>query len=163
MILVLTGTHDQPFDRLVKWVDRLAASGKLGPDVLVQRGASRVVPRSCRSVRHIGYSELRKLVRRSEFVISHAGAGTVIDVLSERKPLILVPRFREFGEHGDDHQIQLADALYRAGRVLKATTFGELEEAVENVRSLAPAPKRSRIPRIMRKFLHRNFKSAKGK
>ncbi len=158
MILVLTGTHDQPFDRLVEWADRLAASGKLGPDVLVQRGASRTVPRNCRSVRHIGYSELKRLVRKSEFVISHAGAGTVIDVLSERKPLILVPRLREFGEHEDDHQVQLAEALFRAGRALKATTFGELEEAVTMVSGLDPSPRRSKIPGILRKFLRRTFK-----
>ena len=40
MIFVTVGTHEQPFNRLVKAVDDLVGNGTIKEDVIVQKGYS---------------------------------------------------------------------------------------------------------------------------
>jgi len=48
MIFVTVGTHEQPFDRLLKYMDELAGSGALGEEVVMQTGYTDFQPRHCR-------------------------------------------------------------------------------------------------------------------
>ena len=45
MIFVTVGTHEQQFDRLIKYVDEL----NLPEEVIIQRGYSDYIPRNCRA------------------------------------------------------------------------------------------------------------------
>lgn len=60
--------------------------------------------------------ELRAAQQEADLVVTHAGVGSALGALeSGRCPLVL-PRRRSFGEHADDHQVQIATEL--AGRGL---------------------------------------------
>ncbi|KAI0928491.1 hypothetical protein AcW1_005721 [Taiwanofungus camphoratus] len=69
---------------------------------------------------------LQEEYERADLVISHAGSGTILDVLRLGKPLIVVPNPTLL----DNHQEELAAALASLGH-LKASTVSDLQNAVE--------------------------------
>ncbi|KAI0064643.1 glycosyltransferase family 1 protein [Artomyces pyxidatus] len=73
----------------------------------------------------------------ADLIISHAGSGTILDVLRKGKPLIVIPN----PTLADNHQEELAHALSSLGH-LKASTTSALAEAIVNldVSSLSPFP-----------------------
>ncbi len=56
-------------------------------------------------------------MERASLIISHAGAGCILEALSLRKPLVVVVNEGLM----DNHQAQLAHELEREGHVLCAT------------------------------------------
>ena len=45
MIFVTVGTHEQPFNRLIKYMDQFAMRMELGEDVIIQTGYSTYEPK----------------------------------------------------------------------------------------------------------------------
>lgn len=122
MILVTVGTHELPFDRLIR-----AARGLPG-EVVVQRGTSRVDVPGARVVDALPPSELQALVQAAEIVVCHGGPGTLRAVLAAGKVPLVVPRRRRYGEHVDDHQVAFARRM--AGRVHLVEDPADLLDAV---------------------------------
>jgi UDP-N-acetylglucosamine transferase subunit ALG13 len=114
MILVTVGTHTVGFDRLVQAADELAA--QLDEPVVIQYGSSCFLPRHAQGFAFVSSQEMERLVAQARVVISHAAAGSAILVLGVGKPLVLVPRLKQYSEVIDDHQQQLARALAAQGR-----------------------------------------------
>jgi beta-1,4-N-acetylglucosaminyltransferase len=140
MIFVTVGTHDQPFDRLVRAADELAA--RIDEPVTVQRGVSRFQPRRAQAFDWATTGEMDEWIDRARVVIAHAGAGTMISVFRRGKPLIVIPRLREHGEHYNDHQMELAAAMAQAGRVLvvEEPSAETLWEALRRIGALKTDP-----------------------
>jgi beta-1,4-N-acetylglucosaminyltransferase len=109
MILVTVGMHTQPFDRLVRAADELASL--VEEEVITQRGSAPYVPRFSRYVDYVDEGQMQKWLSEARIVISHGGAGLILSALQARKPLVIVPRLHKLGEHFDDHQLELAEAL----------------------------------------------------
>ncbi|KAH9842583.1 glycosyl transferase [Rhodofomes roseus] len=80
---------------------------------------------------------LQEDYERADLVISHAGSGTILDVLRLRKPLVVIPNPSLL----DNHQQELADALADLGH-LKTCTVDTLAQTVESLdeASLVPFP-----------------------
>ena len=60
MIFVTVGTHEQPFDRLISYVDRLKGKGVITEEVIVQTGFSTYIPGHCIWGRLFPYEEMIK-------------------------------------------------------------------------------------------------------
>lgn len=135
MILVTVG-QVHGFQRLVDWMDEIAAHG--GEEVVMQVGDTPRLPRHARSLVSAPHEEMLGLVRQSRLVVAHAGAGTVLTALQERRPVVLVPRLRSLGEHIDDHQLELAEALAAQGKAIVAHSLDELRTALAGEPKLAP-------------------------
>ena len=112
MIFVTVGTHEQPFNRLLREVDRLAAEEGLPQPVFCQTGYSSYRP-AVRSVSMLPYAEMQEYLSSADVVVSHGGPGSILPVLAAGKPLVLVPRQRRFHEHVDDHQVAFCRRLSR--------------------------------------------------
>lgn len=128
MIFVSVGTERFPFDRLVRAVDYLASQLD-GEPCFVQLGHSSYRPTACRWTRFLPYPDLVEQIDRARIVISHAGVGSILLCTRLRKVPIVVPRFKRFGEHVDDHQVELARRMDQLGYAL-------LAEQPEALRSL---------------------------
>jgi len=142
VILVTVGLHGQPFERLVRAADGMAALTR--EPVIIQRGVARHVPAHAAWFDTIPACQMEALIAQARVLVSHAGAGSVLDALRARVPLVLVARLRCWGESIDDHQLQLAEALAQRGRavVLSDVSPVALLRAVEQaewVPDLVPA------------------------
>lgn len=66
---------------------------------------------------HKYFPNIDEQIENASFVISHAGAGTCLEVLKKQKPLIVVIN----EDLMDNHQIELADELQKYGYLYYCT------------------------------------------
>lgn len=139
MILVTVGMHDQGFDRLVWAADLLAA--QIDEKVYIQYGSSNYVPRHAECSQWTTSLQMEQLTREGRIVITHAAAGAIILAITLAKPLVVVPRKKEFREHIDDHQQQLAKTLSECNQVIRVMepTATTLRQAIEKCVHVKPA------------------------
>ena len=103
MIFVTVGTHEQQFDRLVRYMDEWA--GWNDEEVIIQTGYSRYKPLNCRYHSMISYDKMTELAAKARIVISHGGPASFIIPLKAGKVPVIVPRRSEYNEHINDHQL----------------------------------------------------------
>ena len=109
MIFITLGSQKFQFNRLLEQIDLLIEKGVIKEDVLAQTGASDYKPKHFNYKDFMTQDEFRENMSKSNFVITHAGTGAIITALKFDKKVIAIPRLARFGEHVDDHQIQLID------------------------------------------------------
>lgn len=136
MIFGTVGMHTDGFPRLVEALDHVAAASD--EEVVVQIGATRGTPQVARWVRFLSQAQMESLVESARIVVSHAGAGSILQSLRHAKPLIVMPRLKCNGEHLDDHQSELALALAEAGMLLVIWDAQELAAALQEAAHFSP-------------------------
>lgn len=109
MIFVTVGTHEQPFNRLVEYVDKWSMVHD--EDVVIQTGFSTYVPKKAKWKKLFPYSEMLKNVDKARIVITHGGPSSFIMPLQIGKIPIVVPRKLEFDEHVNDHQVEFCNQV----------------------------------------------------
>ena len=132
MIFVTVGTHEQPFDRLVKKIDDLKRDGIITEDVIIQTGFSTYEPKYCKWSKLIPYSDMVKNVEDARIVVTHGGPASFIMPLQIGKIPIVVPRQYKFDEHVNDHQVEFVrNVAQRMGNVIAVEDIDELQNALE--------------------------------
>jgi len=129
-LFVSVGTHPQQFDRLLKELDILVGQGKAKADILAQTGNSDYEPKNFKFRKFFEGKEYDEAMQWSDAVVSHGGAGTIINALLQKKPLLVVPRLQEYGEHTNDHQLDLARALEKEKKALAVFDMKELGKKI---------------------------------
>ena len=109
MILVVTGTHQQPFDRLLRAADDVAR--ETGELVVAQVGPSRVALQHCAMHERFTPDELGRRMDEARVVVIHGGTSAFLAARALGRRPIVVPRRRAFREHVDDHQVAFAASL----------------------------------------------------
>jgi beta-1,4-N-acetylglucosaminyltransferase len=109
MIFVTVGNHFQGFERLLKKVDETAL--RIPHEIVIQKGYSKFVPQNTKYFDFVPMNAAMQYIQKSDLVISHAGIGTIILCKENGIPLIIFPRRKKYGEHGTDHQIEVAKAI----------------------------------------------------
>src|SRR6476661_4628821 len=79
--------------------------------MFAQVGEAHYTPRHMQWSRSLDPSGYNKLFADARVIVSHAGIGTVLRAGRERKPLVVVARQAQFGEHRDDHQVATCNHL----------------------------------------------------
>ena len=133
MIFVTVGTHEQPFNRLVEYMDNLKKDGTITEDVVIQTGYSTYEPKYCRWQKLFPYQEMLKLVDEARIVITHGGPSSFIMPLQIGKTPIVVPRRHEFNEHVNNHQVSFAKAVAdRMGTIIVVDDIEQLGATITN-------------------------------
>ncbi len=158
MIFVTVGNPTQGFRRLIEAVDRLGGEGFFNEEmVLIQSGNnSDFRPSNCKHEPFLAMEDFEKKVNEAELIISHAGAGTLLHVIQAGKVPIVMPRQKRYGEHVDDHQVELTTALAAEGRVIPAYEPEDLPGAIKEGRrrNTQPFPHPpSRMPDLVGKAI----------
>ena len=149
MVFVTVGNPTQKFKRLLEAVERLAGDRLFeGEIIFVQSGNnSDFCPSNCKHEPFLAMEDFAKKVNEAELIISHAGAGTLFHVIQAGKVPVVMPRQKKYGEHVDDHQVELTKALAAEGRVIPAYEPEDLPAAIEearrrNAQPVPPPPSR---------------------
>ena len=124
MILATVGTHEDPFDRLLKELDRLCATGAITEPVFCQSGYCTFEPAHVTCARQLPFEELQQKMREARVIITHGGPATIMQALAHGKVPLVVPRQASFGEHVDDHQVRFANKI--SDRVFPVIDIAEL-------------------------------------
>lgn len=109
MIFATVGKGIDPFDRLVRAADGLAAA--MGEKVFIQYGCSSYKPVHAEGKDYVSFPEAQELTKASSIMIAHAGIGTIIGALRAGVPIVIVPRYKKYKEHFNDHQLEIAEAV----------------------------------------------------
>jgi len=133
-IFVTVGTTQENFDRLLKEVDRLVQKGTITECVVAQIGYTQYEPKNYKFFRFNSIEEFLSLIEESKIIITHGGIGTIANCLNRRKPTIVVPRLRKFGEHANNHQLQITTALARDGKIIPIFDIEHLEKGLEKAK-----------------------------
>jgi UDP-N-acetylglucosamine transferase subunit ALG13 len=126
MIFVSVGTHEDPFDRLLRSFDEL----ELTDELVVQHGPSEVRVNGAAQFEYLPFDEVVAHVRRARAVVMHAGVGSIMISLAHGKRPIVMPRRHRLGEHVDDHQLELARRLEAHGLVTLVEDVPSLSAAL---------------------------------
>jgi UDP-N-acetylglucosamine transferase subunit ALG13 len=132
MIFVTVGYSQYLFDRMIYSVDEIILELEIKKsEVFFQIGNSKYLPRSGSHVSYIDFAEMNRCVRTADLVISHAGVGSILLGLINNKKPIIFPRLKQYSEHVDDHQLQLAHRLKASGLVIYPSSPQELKLAIQ--------------------------------
>lgn len=127
MIIVTVGMQ-LGFDRLIEAMDALAP--RLGMPVIAQTGKGSYAPRNMEARIKIAPSEFETLVGEARLIVAHAGIGTVLTAARCKKPILLMPRRADLGEHRNDHQMATVGKLAGRPGIVVAADESELEARI---------------------------------
>lgn len=149
MIFVTVGSQKFPFDRLLKKIDQLVEAGKITDAVFAQTGYSNDRLEHCASAAFLDRDAFAQKLDQADLVITHAGTGTIVGAIKRGKRVIAVPRRRQYGEHVDDHQLQILHQFESAGLICACYEVDGLEQALQRAQQMQPAAYVSNTGRII--------------
>lgn len=136
MIFVTVGTHEQPFDRLLRKIDELVEDEIISGEVFAQIGYSSYIPKRFKYERLLAFKEMNNFAKEARIFITHGGPGSIILALSYGKIPIVVPRQKKYGEHVDDHQILFTKRLEEKKKIIVVYEMQNLAERIVNYNSI---------------------------
>lgn len=139
MILITLGTQDKSFHRLLEEVDRLINKGLIKDKVVVQAGSTKYKSINMEIFDLIDPDTFNGLIKKSKFVITHAGVGTILSAILAGKKVIAVPRLKKYKEHVNDHQLEIIKAFSKDKYILGIEDVSHLEKAIKKIKTFKPA------------------------
>ena len=136
VIFITVGTQKFQFNRLLKEIDRLIEEEKITEEVFAQIGYSGYKPKNYNYKDFIDRDEFEDIIKKCKIIITHGGTGSIIGAVKQRKKVVAVPRLKEFGEHVDDHQIQIVSEFESIGFIEAAQSVEMLGNTIANIDKL---------------------------
>ena len=132
MIFLTVGTQ-LPFDRLAQAVDEWCVLwpeheviGQIG-----EPGRHGYHPTHFEWWSFIDPSEFMRRFDGATAIVAHAGMGSIITALLHAKPIVIMPRRGNLGEHRNDHQYATAKAFANHALVQVAMAEDQLPSRIE--------------------------------
>lgn len=135
MIFITLGSQKFQFNRLLKAVDELMEKGMIKDEAFAQTGYSDYKPIHYKYKQFLDQEEFAEIMRKADIVITHGGTGTIIGAVKKGKKVIAVPRRAKYGEHVDDHQLQLVGQFKQLDLICECKDCGKLGDALKYVTS----------------------------
>lgn len=130
MIFVTLGSQKFQFNRLLKEVDKLQTD----EEIFAQTGYSDYKPQNYKYKEFLDRDEFTAWEEKADIVITHGGTGAIIGAVKKGKKVIAVPRLAKYGEHVDDHQIQLIAQFKGQNLICGLDDATELEDGLKFVK-----------------------------
>ena len=138
MILVTLGTNDKTFIRLIKKIEELKIKGVIDGDVVVQAGFTKYESEHMQIFDLIDMDKFNELMSKCDLLITHGGVGTIVSGLQNGKKVIAVPRLAKYGEHVNDHQLQIIENFAESGFILASYEVDMLEDTLLKLPQFEP-------------------------
>lgn len=138
MILVLLGTQNNSFHRLLEEVQRNIDNGNIKEEVIVQKGYTKFESKDMKIYDEIPMEQLDEIINQANLIITHGGVGSIINSINKNKKVIAVPRKRIYKEHVNDHQLDIIDSFNEKKYIIGIHDVEELEKALKKVPTFEP-------------------------
>ena len=134
MIFVTLGTQDKPFKRLLDYLEH----SNIDDEIVVQNGFTEYKSNKLKLFKYLDKDKFNEYLKKADFVICHAGVGTIVNCLKDGKKVLTVPRLAKYGEHQNDHQLQIANAYYQKGYILVMNDGDDFDKKIEELKHFEP-------------------------
>ena len=138
MIFVILGTQDKEFTRLLKQVEKEIKKGNIKERVIVQAGSTKYKSEYMEILDYISMNEFKNYIKKSDYIITHGGVGTILDALLLNKKIIAVPRLSIYKEHENDHQVQIIEEFSNMGYIIDGSRLNKLDESIDKLNTFIP-------------------------
>lgn len=128
MIFITLGSQKFQFNRLLKKVDELLEKKIIKERVFAQVGYSDYIPKNYNFEKFIDRTEFIRKISEANIVITHGGTGAIITAVKANKKVIAVPRLKEYGEHVDNHQLQIVNEFQNLNLCLSCIDINQIDE-----------------------------------
>ena len=141
MIFVILGTQDKKFPRLLEEIQKKIDEGKINKkeEIIVQAGSTKFESKDMKIMDYIPVKEFEELIDKADLIICHAGVGTILTALKKGKKIIAAARLKKYGEHVNDHQLQILDNFTTEGYILALEDFDKIDILIKQARNFTPA------------------------
>ena len=133
MIFITLGSQKFQFNRLLQVVDELIEKGVIEERVFAQIGYSDYKPKNYEYKEFLDRDEFIAEEGKCDILITHGGTGAIIGAVKKGKKVIAVPRLAKYGEHVDDHQLQLIAQFKEQNLICGLKDCSELEDGLKYV------------------------------
>ena len=134
LILVILGTQAYNFDRLLNAIEK----SKIKEEIIVQSRDVSFLSHKFVLREFIDFDEMHSLINKANYVICHGGTATIIQCLELKKKIICCARLSKYGEHVDDHQMEIVSAFVHGGYILEFGENDSLDEVVSHLDEFNP-------------------------
>lgn len=135
MIFLTVGSQKFQFNRLLKEIDKLIAEKNITEEVFAQIGYSDYLPKNYKYKSFLDRNEFTNIMSKCDKVITHGGTGAIIGAVKKGKKVIAIPRLSKYGEHIDDHQLQIIMEFKKMGFIEGINNMKELKGVLKNIDS----------------------------
>lgn len=129
MIFVSYGTQPHNFNRLSQIVNDIDDTYTLR----VQLGESQNTIKRPRTIVEKYTESFDELVKSCDILITHGGVGSIMSGLKIGKKVIVVPRLKDYGEHIDNHQLEVTNKLASGGYIYKFEGDEDINQVIKTV------------------------------
>ncbi len=161
MILVMLGTQNNSFERLLKKMDELIEKKVIDEKVIVQSGYTNYESKNMRIFDLIPQEELERYQEQADLIITHGGVGSIVSSIKKEKKVIAVPRLHRYNEHVNDHQKQIVEAFDKKGYIIGIQRIDELKNAIIRAQDFEPKKyeekSNSKILKLIEDFIDNMF------
>ncbi|WP_404404966.1 PssE/Cps14G family polysaccharide biosynthesis glycosyltransferase [Jeotgalibacillus malaysiensis] len=149
MIFVVLGTHELPFKRLLEQIEQQIKGGHIDEEVIVQSGHTSFKTKNMKLVPFMSYKEMEEMYDQASLIITHGGTGSITTGIKVGKKMIAVPRLKKYGEHNDDHQLEIVEQFFNSGHILQWNESQEFAEVLTAAKTFTPEPFQSGRVKIL--------------
>lgn len=136
-IFITLGSQKFQFNRLLKAVDDLCEKGTINmKNVFAQTGYSDYIPKYFCYKKFLDRDEFSTRMREADIIITHGGTGAIIGAVKMGKKVIAVPRLAKYGEHVDNHQLQLVGQFRDLNIICECQDCNELGTILNKVKNI---------------------------
>ena len=156
MILVLLGTQNNSFHRLLEEIEKNIKDGTIKEEVIVQAGYTKFQSDKMRIIDLISKEQLEQFQDEADLIITHGGVGSIISSVERGKKVIAVPRMHEYGEHVNNHQIEIVKDFNDKGYIIGIEKVEDLKQAIIKAKKFEPnkyQPNNEKMLKIIENFI----------
>ena len=156
MILVLLGTQNNSFYRLLKEIEKNIEDGTIKEEVIVQAGYTKYESDKMKIIDLMSKEQLNKFQDEADLIITHGGVGSIISSIEKGKKVIAVPRMHEYGEHVNNHQKEIVKDFNDKGYIIGIEKVEDLKQAIIKSKDFEPKkyqPNNDKMLKIIENFI----------
>lgn len=156
MILVLLGTQNNSFHRLLEEIEKNIEDGTIKEKVIVQAGYTKFETDKMEIIDMMSKEQLEKFQDEADLIITHGGVGSIISSIEKGKKVIAVPRMHEYGEHVNNHQKEIVKDFNDKGYIIGIEKVEDLKQAIIKSKEFEPKkyqPNNEKMLKIIEEFI----------